>query len=149
MCVCVCVCVSVPCLLSNQSFDFHENLCYNYATERNNSTVFYNLTTFFNNMLYGSETWTIKASDAIRIIAAEMKYMRRTAGYTWTDYKTNVQIAKDLKLTPILDKLLEYKRSWIQSVNRMPRNRLPRVTKYYSPTGRRNHGRPLKRLLDT
>ena len=33
--------------------------------------------------------------------------------------------------------------------NRMPRNRLPRVMKYYSPTGRRNHGRPLKRFLDT
>jgi len=48
-----------------------------------------------------------------------------------------------------LDKLLEYKRSWIQHVNRMPRNRLPRVMKYYSPTGRRNHGRPLKRLLNT
>ena len=31
----------------------------------------------------------------------------------------------------------------------MPRNRLPRVMKHYSPTGRRNHGRPLKRLLDT
>jgi hypothetical protein len=41
------------------------------------------------------------------------------------------------------------KRGWIQRVNRMPRNRLPRVMKYYSPTGRRNHGRPLKRLLDT
>jgi len=26
----------------------------------------------------------------------------------------------------------------------MPRNGLPRVTKHYSPTGRRNHGRPLK-----
>jgi len=35
-------------------------------------------------LLYGSETWTIKASDARRITAAEMKYMR-TAGYTWTD----------------------------------------------------------------
>ena len=45
-------------------------------------------------------------------------------------------------------KLLEYKRRWIQHVNRMPRNRLPRVMKHYSPVGRRNHGRPLKRLLD-
>jgi hypothetical protein len=26
-----------------------------------------------------------------------MKYMSRTAGYTWTDYKTNAQIAKDKK----------------------------------------------------
>ena len=31
----------------------------------------------------------------------------------------------------------------------MPRNRLPRVMKHSHPTGRRNHGRPLKRLLDT
>ena len=68
---------------------------------------------------------------------------------TWTDYKTNTQIAKKLKITTILDKLLEYKRNWIQHVNRMPHNRLPRVMKHYSPTGRRNHGRPLKRLLDT
>jgi hypothetical protein len=78
-----------------------------------------------------------------------MKYMRRTAGYTWTGYKTNTQVTKELKITPILDKLLEYKRNWIQHVNRMPRNRLPRVKKHYFPTGRRNHGRPLKRLLDT
>jgi hypothetical protein len=78
-----------------------------------------------------------------------MKYMRRTVGYTCTDHKTNTQIAKELKITPILDKLLEYKRKWIQHVNSMPRNRLPRVMKHYSPTGRRNHGRPLKRLLDT
>jgi len=39
-------------------------------------------------LLYGSETWTIKARDARRITAAEMKYVR-IAGYTWTDYKTN------------------------------------------------------------
>jgi hypothetical protein len=78
-----------------------------------------------------------------------MKYMRRIE-YTWTSYKTNTQVAKELKITPILDKLLEYKINWIQHVNRMPRNRLPRVMKHYSPTGRRNHGgRPLKRLLDT
>ena len=39
-------------------------------------------------LLYGSETWTIKARDARRITAAEMKYMR-TARYSSTDYKTN------------------------------------------------------------
>ena len=61
---------------------------------------------------------------------------------------SNRQIAKELKITPILDKLQEYKRNWIQHVNRMPRNRLPKVMKQYSPTGRRNHGGPLKRLLD-
>jgi hypothetical protein len=92
---------------------------------------------------------TAKARDANRITAAETKYMRRTAGYIWTDYKTNIQNAKELKITPILDKLLEYKRNWIQTVNRMPRNRLPRVMKHCCPTGRRNHGRHFKRILDT
>jgi hypothetical protein len=95
-------------------------------------------------LLFGNETWTIKSRDARRITAAEMKYTRITAGYTWTDYKTNTQIAKELKITPILDKLLEYKRNCIQHINWMPR-----VMKLSSPTGRRNHGRPLKMLLDT
>jgi len=40
--------------------------------------------------------------------------------------KKNGQIAKGLNITLILDKLLEYKRKWIQHVNRMPPNRLPR-----------------------
>jgi hypothetical protein len=31
-------------------------------------------------LLYGSETWTVKARDGRRITAAEMKYMRRRAG---------------------------------------------------------------------
>jgi len=48
-------------------------------------------------LLYGSETATVKASDARRITATEMKCMRLTAGYTWTDYRTNAQIAKELK----------------------------------------------------
>ena len=34
----------------------------------------------------------------------------RTAGHTWTDYKTNVQFAKELKITPILDKYIWHTR---------------------------------------
>jgi hypothetical protein len=45
-------------------------------------------------VLSGSETLTIKVRDARRITAAEMKYMRITAGCTWTDYTTNTQITK-------------------------------------------------------
>ena len=65
------------------------------------------------------------------------------------DYKTNSHITKELEITPVLDKLLEYKRNWIQDVNRLPRNRLPRIMKHYSPIGRKKRGRLLKRLLDT
>jgi len=48
-------------------------------------------------LLYGSETWIIEASDVRRITATEMEYTRRTAGYTWTDCRTNAQIIKELK----------------------------------------------------
>jgi hypothetical protein len=40
-------------------------------------------------LLDGSENRTIQARDARRITAAEIKYMRKTAEYTGTDYKTN------------------------------------------------------------
>jgi hypothetical protein len=33
-------------------------------------------------VIYGSGNWTIKGRDARRITAAQMKYMRKTAGYT-------------------------------------------------------------------
>jgi len=52
-------------------------------------------------VLYGSANRAIKATDARRITAAEMKYMRKTAGYAGTDYKTNVEITKELNITPI------------------------------------------------
>jgi len=50
-------------------------------------------------------------SGEILTTGKSQKYMTRTAGHTWTDYKTNAQIAKELKITPIFDKLLEYKRN--------------------------------------
>jgi len=33
-----------------------------------------------------------------------MKYMRKkTAGFSWTDYKTKAKIAKELNITPVLE----------------------------------------------
>jgi ABC-type ATPase involved in cell division len=58
-------------------------------------------------LLYGSGNWTVKTRDATRITAAEMKYLRRTAGYTWTDHKTNTEFAKELNITLVLDKIQE------------------------------------------
>ena len=37
-------------------------------------------------------------------------------------------IAEELNVTPVLDKIQEYMRKWMH-VNRMPRNRLPRIAK--------------------
>ena len=37
-----------------------------------------------------------------------MKCMRKGTGYTWTNFKTNTEIAKELNITPVLDKMQEY-----------------------------------------
>jgi hypothetical protein len=62
-------------------------------------------------LLYYSENWTVKARDAPKITAAEMKYMRTAAGYTWTDNKTNTEIRKELNITAVLDKIKDHKKN--------------------------------------
>jgi len=42
--------------------------------------------------LDGSENWTIKVRDARRMTAARMKYMGKTAGYTWPGHKTYTDV---------------------------------------------------------
>ena len=98
-------------------------------------------------LLYGSENWTIKGRDTRRITTAEMNYMRKTAGCPWTDYKT--ETAKELNITPVLDKIQGYRRKWLQHINRMSHNRPLMIIKNYRWMGsRRNQGRPLQRCLD-
>jgi hypothetical protein len=46
-----------------------------------------------------------------------------------TDFKINTEIAIGLNITPVLDKIQDCRRNWIQHINRMPRNRLPRIIK--------------------
>jgi hypothetical protein len=94
-------------------------------------------------LLYG----VVKARDARRVMAGGEIY-EKTAECTWIDYKSNTGIAKELNINPVLEKVQDYRRNGIQHVNRMAYNRLPRKVKYYRPKGRRNQGRPLKRLLD-
>jgi hypothetical protein len=67
-------------------------------------------------LLQGSQDCTVKARDSREITAADMKFMRKTAGYTWTDYKTNTKLVKELNITTILYKIQEYNRNWVQYV---------------------------------
>jgi DTW domain-containing protein YfiP len=63
-------------------------------------------------LLYGSEGWIIKAKDKGRLISVEMKFVQRTAGYIWSDFKQNTEILEELKVTPIQDKISNYKTDW-------------------------------------
>jgi hypothetical protein len=41
-----------------------------------------------------------QARDARRIKAVDMKYVRKTAGYSWTEYKTKTETAREQNITP-------------------------------------------------
>jgi hypothetical protein len=77
-----------------------------------------------------------------------MRFMRKTAEYTWRDHKTKEEKINELKVSSILDKITGYKKDWIQHTNRMPRSRSPNLLTKYAPRGIRNQGRPLNRLLE-
>ena len=95
--------------------------------------------------LYGSENWTQTASQRRRTEAAEMKLLGPLAVYTLYDHKTNECIRRELQITGILDKIDEYRRNWLQHLQRMPQNRIPLKLYHYRPLGRRTIGRPKKR----
>jgi len=52
-------------------------------------------------LLYRCETWVIGEKDKSRITSAKVKFMRRTAKYTWQDYKTNEDILSALIINPV------------------------------------------------
>jgi len=95
--------------------------------------------------LYGSENWTLTASQRRRIEAAEMKLLRPLAGYTLYDHKTKDSICRELRTECILDKIDEYRRNWILHLQRMPLNRIPLKSYHYRLQGRRTIERPKKR----
>ena len=94
--------------------------------------------------LYGSENWTLTASQRRRIEATEMKLLRPLAGHTPYDHKTNDNKRRELRITCILGKIEEYKRNWRSHLQRMPQNRIPSKSYHYTPEGRRTIGRPKK-----
>jgi hypothetical protein len=99
-------------------------------------------------LLYGSENCAMKANDKTRITAVEMRFLRTTAKYIWSNYKRSDDILKELKTEPLMEKVLKYKNNWIRYVNRKQRDRISKLLQNYKPRGRRNRGRPMKRLLD-
>jgi len=55
--------------------------------------------------LYGSDNWTVTASQRRRIDVAEMKLLRPLAGYTLHDHKTKDFIRREIKITGKLDNI--------------------------------------------
>jgi hypothetical protein len=48
-----------------------------------------------------------------------MKFIRRTAKYTWQDYKRGEVVLPELKISPVVKKIENYRSKWAQHVWRI------------------------------
>jgi hypothetical protein len=73
-----------------------------------------------------------------------MKCIRRTAKYTWQDYKTNEDILSELKFKLVVKKTQNYRNKCAKHVRRMDTDRLTHLIMKYQPRGKGSQGRTPK-----
>ena len=97
---------------------------------------------------FGSEAWILKKREEQRLETAQLKFLRQVLGITKLDKERNQCIREKTGTQIIVKEIKEYQEKWLQHVQRMDTNRLPKQALQYKPKGRRNIGRPRKRWRD-
>jgi hypothetical protein len=77
-----------------------------------------------------------------------MKFFRHLLGITKLDKEKNRCIRGKTGPQNIVKEIKQYQEKWLQHVQRMDTNRIPKYALQYQPKGRRNIGRPWKRWRD-
>jgi len=77
-----------------------------------------------------------------------MKFLRRLFGITKLDKEKNQCIREKTGAQNIGKEIKQYQEKWLQHIQRMDTNRIPKQGLQYKPKGRRNIGRPRKRQRD-
>ena len=74
----------------------------------------------------GSEVWVLKKRDEQRLEAAQMKFLRHLLWITKLDKEKNQCVRGKTGAQNIVKEIKQYQIKWLQHVQRMDRNRLPR-----------------------
>ena len=77
-----------------------------------------------------------------------MKFLRHLLGITKLDKEKESMYQGKTGAQNIVQEIKQYQKKWLQHVQRMNTNRLPKLALQYKPKGRRNVGRPRKRWRD-
>ena len=99
-------------------------------------------------MKFGSEAWVLKEREEQRLEAAQMKFLRNLLGIKKLDKQMNQYIREQTVAQNIVKEINQCQKKWLQHVQRMDTNRIPKQALQYRPKGRRNIGRPRKRWID-
>jgi len=94
---------------------------------------------------FGNEAWVLKKREEQRLEAAQMKFFRHLLGITKLDKEKNQCIREKTGAQNVVKEIKQYQKNWLQHVQRMDTNWIPKQALQYRPKGRRNIGRPKKR----
>jgi len=97
---------------------------------------------------FGSEAWVLKKREEQRLEATQMKFLRQLLGITKLDKEKNQCIRGETGAQNIVKETKQYQEKWLQHVQRMDTNRIPKQALQCKPKGQRNIGRPRKRWRD-
>jgi len=97
---------------------------------------------------FGSAAWVLKKREEQRLESAQMKFLGHLLGITKLDKEKNQCIREKTGAQNIVKEIEQYQKKWLQHVQRMDTNRLPRRALKYRPEGKRNIGQPKKRWRD-
>ena len=100
-------------------------------------------------MTYGSETWSLTASQENKLQVAQRSMERKILGVTWQDRKSNAWIRERTKIRDIILTAKNSKWRWAGHVCRQETERWTRRTTEWRPWyGGRGRGRPKTRWRD-
>jgi hypothetical protein len=74
-----------------------------------------------------------------------MRFIRSVAGYRLIDHKRNEDIREELQIIDVNSRIKDYQIKWLQHLERMEQNRIPKLLLNYNPRGRRDQGRPCRK----
>jgi len=97
---------------------------------------------------FGSEAWVLKKREEQRLEAAQMKFLRHLLGIIKLDKEKNQCIREKTGAENIVKEIKQYQEKWLQHIQRMDTNRVPKQALQYKSKGRRHIGRPRKRWRD-
>ena len=95
-----------------------------------------------------NEAWVLKKREEQRLEAALMQFLRHLLGIAKLDKEKSQCIREKTGAQNIVKEIKQYQEKWLQPIQRMDTNRIPKQALQYKPKGRRNIGRLRKRWRD-
>ena len=80
---------------------------------------------------FGSEAWVLKKREEQRLEAAQMKFLRHLLGITKLDKEKDQRIRQKTGAENTVKEIKQYQEKWLQHVQRMDTNRLPKQAQQY------------------